>query len=134
MQPENRILFACARQNFKATHQSVVLDLCHRYEIDWKLVWETARNYHVAPLVYTNLRHCPSASLGIPPEVAHKFGLFLFQNISRREHSELKIADTLALLNSKSIDAMLVKGAALNILVYDQPWYTIPSPKMWTWS
>jgi hypothetical protein len=44
----------------------------------------------------------------------------------RKEHRADRLTQALAYLDRKSIDVMLIKGAALDILVYDQPWYTVP--------
>jgi hypothetical protein len=51
--------------------------------------------------------------------------LNLYHNVVRQESRSKKLKEALVFLDQKSFDVMLIKGAALNVLVYDQPWYTV---------
>jgi hypothetical protein len=124
MEAEKRILFACARQDFESEHELVVRDAARRHEIDWELVWSVARSQGLAPLVYTNLKRCTPTALGMPAPIEQKFNQYLWQNMVRRENTARKVGDILAFCNQRSAEVMVIKGAALNIQVYEQPWYT----------
>lgn len=126
MRPEDRLLFACTRQNFLDTHRQIVFDVCHRDEINWGVVYSTAKLHGVAPLIGSNLLRCIPLRLGVPPDILDKFKLCRYQNIVRKEHRAERLTQALAYFDRKSIDVMLIKGTALDILVYDQPWYTVP--------
>lgn len=125
MRPEDKLLFACTRQNFLYAHQKIVLDLCSKEKILWDVVYLTARQHGVAALVYTNLLKCIPVNLGIPHDVIEKLKLCVATNIVRKDRRAEKIVEILSFFKKKSIDVMLIKGAALDILVYDQPWYMI---------
>ena len=125
MSCEERLLLACTRQNLLEQHQQAVLDICQQVPIKWDIVYETARQHNVAPLIYTNLLRCPIPKPGLPSDIKAKFEQSYYRNIAIMSGLSKKIAEKLAFFNAQSIDVMLIKGAALAILVYDQPWYTI---------
>ena len=125
MKPESELLFACTRQNFLDVHQKTVLDVCSNQEIRWDVVYSTAMSHGVGPLVYSNLLQCPTMNPGIPERVMHQFRLACHRNIVTKEKRATRIAQALAFFAEKSIEVMLIKGAALDILVYGQPWYMI---------
>lgn len=126
MRPEDHILFICARQDFGSAHLQKLSNLCQAQDIHWDMVLETAKQHAVAPLVYTNLIKYPTAELGIPQSILEKFKLLYLSNVIRKRKTA-EIAERLfELFAERSIDVMLVKGAALNFShVYDQPWYTV---------
>jgi len=126
MRPEDRLLFACARQNFSDTYRQNVLDICRCEEIDWHVVCSTARLHGVAPLIYSNLLQCIPLDLSIPQDILDRFKICRYRNIVRKEQRAERLTQALAYFDRKSIDVMLIKGVALDILVYNQPWYTVP--------
>ena len=69
MGAERQLLYACARQDFGDMHESIVRDLSEGQRIDWDVVWRLARSEGVAPLVYTNLKRCTPAALGLPAPI-----------------------------------------------------------------
>jgi hypothetical protein len=123
--PEDKLLFACARQNFLPVHQKTVLDICRNAEIKWDVVYAIANVHGIAPLVHSNLSQCATTDLGIPQDIADRFKRLAFGNVFRKEKTAAQLTKMLSFFNQKSIDVMLIKGAALDILVYDHPWYTI---------
>jgi hypothetical protein len=125
VRPEDKLLFACTRQNFLYAHQKTVLDTCSNEEVRWDVVYAIANVHGVAPLVYSNLLQCTTMDLGIPKDIMDQFKRFSFGNTVRKEKMAEKITEVLSFLNKKSIDVMLIKGAALDVLVYDHSWYTI---------
>lgn len=120
--PEDQLLFACARQDLLPAHRQVVTDLCRNGAIQWEVLYSTAERHGVAPLVYANLSAC---GVDMPHNVASRFRFCTVRNMAAKEDKAKKIAELLSFFNRKGIDAMLVKGAALDVLVYEQPWYIV---------
>lgn len=124
MKPEDLLLITCARQDFQEKQKSQVQELAQRYPINWKKVFATSEKHGIAPLIYANLILNQSVSLGIPEEVIRQFRLYAYRNTITKAEQAQKLENSLAYFHRHSIPVMLVKGAALDRLVYDQPWYT----------
>lgn len=123
MTPEDSVVCLCSRQDFAASHRERLTELCCARPIDWQCVSATAVQHGVAPLVYTNLQTCAD-ELDVPEEVLGHLRHIAEHNKFTWAVSQAVLEKALALFNAKGIDVMLVKGVALNLLVYDQPWYT----------
>jgi hypothetical protein len=123
MRREDRLLLACTRQVFTPSHRQFVVGLCQEASIDWERVYTTAAQHGVAPLIYANLSSCPLAGCGLPATVQQRFEHSYYGNMILKAHVSRQIAESLAFLRKRDIDVMLVKGAALDLVVYDQPWY-----------
>ena len=122
---EDQLLFACTRQTFLAAHHDEVLDICRNRAVNWDIVYTIAAVHGVAPLVYVNLLQCCPTGWGMPQPVGDQFKHNLASNMVYKAKRAKKTAEVLAFCNSKAIDIMLIKGAALEMLVYHQPWYTV---------
>lgn len=125
MKPEDKVLFACARQNFQEIHQHMVADLCRRYEINWEAVFNTADLHGIAPLIYVNLRQVSGQNPGIPAQIMSQLRQCLMHNISHKEYLTTSLSRALSFFNERSIEVMVIKGGALDLLVYDQPYFTV---------
>ena len=125
MTPEDKIVCLCTRQNFGETHQQQLLNLGQSQEIQWNEVYDTAEQNQVSPLVYTNLLKCQGEALAIPPAVLNKFKKSYIHNVFVKKGTAAILEKILALFAQKGIEVMLIKGEALNAVVYEQPWYTI---------
>lgn len=124
MKPGDKLLFLCARQDFSDAHLTSLLELCGAQTPVWEEVFVTARHHGVAPLVWANLEKAISAGLAVPAGVVHKFQLSCYQNVvSKRKRAE-NLTNALALLDAHSIEVMALKSVALDLLVYEQAWYT----------
>jgi hypothetical protein len=122
---ENQLLFAFARQNFTDSHLQAVEDICRRHNIDWDLIFSTARAHGVAPLIFAHLQQPKAGSLDVPSEVFEKFRLCTYRNALRRDKLQANTEKALSYFQERGIDVMLIKGSALDLLVYAQPWYKI---------
>jgi hypothetical protein len=120
MKPEDKLLFACTRQDFLDLHQKRVLEICNQHKIDWAAAYELAELHGVAPLVYANLRQCPVQDLGVPPDIMERFKQCLMRNMLLKEKQAQNLNRALSFFAGRSIDVMLVKGGALDLLVYDR--------------
>jgi len=121
--PEDTVVCLLTRQDFEASHRERLAELCRGHRIDWQNVFATSVQHGVAPLVYINLK-CHAAGLGVPAEVLEGLRRAHEHNVITQAVSNAVLGKALALFNEKGIDVMLVKGAALGLLVYEQPWYT----------
>lgn len=127
MTPEERLLLTCTRQNFDFTHAEVVAVICQRAEIDWEMVYEVAVDHHVAPLIYVNLQQCMSSrDVVVPDVVVRLFKTASAQSAIHEEIRTTRLLKALTYFDEQGVDVMLIKSKALDILVYDQPWYTTP--------
>ncbi|HKH47259.1 MAG TPA: nucleotidyltransferase family protein [Thermoanaerobaculia bacterium] len=122
MSPEDRLLFACARPDFSAARRSRVLAACTAGPLDWDALAATAERHGVAPLVWEHLRLCGTGELGLPERAAERFEACRRDAEEDKERAARKIAAALSGFAALGIDVMLLKGAALDLLVYDRPW------------
>lgn len=123
MTAEDRILFACTRQSFLPEHRETVRELVESIEIDWDVILGTAEHHGVAPLVGVNLDHCGDA-LGLPLRISERFKAARRLSALRKQLAAARVEAVLDWLAGRSIDVMILKGAALDLLVYDHPWLT----------
>lgn len=123
--PEDKLLFLLTRQDFQAAHRQAALDICRQYPLNWTAVFETANLHGVAPLVYVNLRQFPALPNGIPPNVAARFRRRLMHNMADSQRLAQNLSRAVAFFAARSIPVMLIKGMALDLLVYHQPYYTV---------
>jgi hypothetical protein len=119
MIPENELLFICARKNFQPEHQQAVFKLCDKFKIKWDVVYSTALEHQISPLIYYNLLKCKNSGLAITSDVIAKFKSSTMVFSLRKLKLEQDIIKILSHFNEKSVDVMLIKGAALSFTVYD---------------
>ncbi len=125
MTPEDRILFTCTRRKFTDAHRRIVLDVCHKEAVDWDLLYWTSRVHGVAPLIFVNLLQCLGGENAMPEEVMKQFRFGFAQNILTKQRLANEIERVMAFFHRVGLDVMLVKGAALDLLIYDPHPYTI---------
>jgi hypothetical protein len=124
MRPEYQLLFASVRQDFQEPHRQVVFELSRRHNLDWELVFTLAREHGVAPLLYLNLVPLAAAGLPLPTGFQSRLQHYCARITILKEQRARQLSQALAYLNAQSIDVMLVKGVASDLLVYHHPWYT----------
>jgi hypothetical protein len=122
--PEDRLLFICTRQDFLEEHRQGALEVCRQESIKWDMVFSTAQEHCIAPLIYVNLGKCKEILSTIPQHILEEFECCYFHNIITKEVINKKVDEALSFFNKKSIDVMIIKGYALDTLVYKHKWYT----------
>jgi hypothetical protein len=127
MRVEDQILCCCTRQDFDDQHKHRLYSLCQSHRINWENVLATANLNQVSPLVYTHLNTFAAEFGGIPPGILSQFKQRYMHNVIVKKRTAEIIEKILAFLAEKEMPAMLLKGAALDALVYRQPWYTCMS-------
>ncbi|MBN1318248.1 MAG: nucleotidyltransferase family protein [Anaerolineales bacterium] len=125
MTPEDRILLNCARQNFSAAHVDRVQSIYRRNPISWEMVALVARQNGVSPLVYTNLATVRDNGQDIDSAVLNSLKKDYIRNVFVKKGTMAILSEIAAFLTDRNIALMVVKGAALDLLVYDRPWYTV---------
>jgi hypothetical protein len=135
MKTEDALLYLCCTQDVQP-HQLeslvTLLQAAHRHTtqlgqdtLDWQQIFTLAHDHGVAPLVYQSLQAASAAGAQIPPEVHDRFRLASYLNMLAKQKQASRLAEVLAYLHENQIDAMLIKGLALDLCVYRQPWYTV---------
>jgi hypothetical protein len=124
IRPEYQLLYVATRQDFQAGHRSAIQAIARSNDLDWGLVYEIAAQHGVAPLVFTNVISKDRDDLNIPASISHKFELNTYAQVIEKKKSAIRLEEALGYFSKQSIEVMLVKGTALEQLVYDQPWYT----------
>lgn len=122
MKTEDRILFLCARQDFLPRHREAVEALSRHTEVRWVELAKTAGRHGVLPIVGANLRRCDPAALRLPPGLAERLQRAVFESAAVRERDADRLAAALVRLREVGLEAMLLKGTALSLFVYREPW------------
>lgn len=127
MRPEDHVLFACTRQTFEEEHKQAVLEISRKHSLAWETIFSKAEQHGVAPLVFINLcqRDCPD--LNIPESIVNRYRLYAMRNTVHKEQRVQRTLQALEFINAQSIDVMLMKGAALDLLVYDHAMFITSS-------
>ncbi|HEX6861748.1 MAG TPA: nucleotidyltransferase family protein, partial [Thermoanaerobaculia bacterium] len=108
MKAEDRVLFAAARQDFREEHRAAVEALA---PVDWEKVASVAESHGVAPIVGANLKlECLQRAF--------------FENVLIKAQEAERLARGIARLREAGYQVMLLKGTALDLLVYREPWVT----------
>lgn len=118
MRTEDRILFAATRQDFLDAHRREVEALA-RGPVDWEAVAALAERHGVAPIAGSNLRR---SGTGMSASVAERLERDLFENALFKAQKAERIAEGIGRLREAGYQVMLLKGAALDLLVYREPW------------
>ncbi|HEY4572693.1 MAG TPA: nucleotidyltransferase family protein [Thermoanaerobaculia bacterium] len=119
MTREDRLLCLCARQDFLPGHRRAVEDLCRDGAVRWDRLAAAAERQGVLPIVGANLRQCDA---GLPATLAIRLELAVLENAAVRERDADRLAAGLARLLEVELEAMLLKGTALTLAVYAEPW------------
>jgi hypothetical protein len=124
MRPEDRFLFLATRQKIDPDRKASMLAYVQKHALHWDQVFLTAKEHGVAPLVYINVTSIREIASQVPEDVLKSYKLYTFNQIIYKRERARQIADAVGYFKKKKIDVILLKGATLDLLVYDQPWYT----------
>ena len=119
MTSEDGLLCLCARQDFLPAHQEAVERLARAETIRWDRLVATAERHAVLPIVGANLRRC---ALDLPADLVERLEMALFENVALKERDADRLAAGIARLREVELDAMILKGMALSLSVYQEPW------------
>lgn len=125
MTPEDRVLFLLSQPNPSEAHHHEVTAICQSHALNWKTILETADYNGVSPLVYSNLEGMLIDGLAIPPEILRSFKVAYLRNVAVKKNSHAMLKRIQEFARQRGLNVMLVKGAALDLVVYEKPWYLI---------
>lgn len=118
MTAEERVLFAVTRQDFLEEHRKIVESAG---TVRWEEIAATAERHGVAPIAGQNLRQC---KVGMPVAVSARFEHAFFENVLVKAQEAERLAAAVRRLAEAGYQSMLLKSAALDLLVYREPWVT----------
>jgi hypothetical protein len=122
MTREDRLLLLAARQDFQPAHARAAAEILGGAAVRWDLLLDAAQEHGVLPIVGANLRRCGAP---LPAEVAGRLELALLENAALKERDADRLAAGLAALREVELEGLLLKGTALDLLVYDEPWVAV---------
>ena len=122
--PEDLLLLACAHPKLSAEQALRVRMMCARIAMDWNRIYTTSKLHNIAPLIAENLNLA-----GLFPSIPESVQK-LFEDSRRRAETwttlrSARLTKVLRYFAGRNLDVMLIKGAALDFLVYQQPWHTL---------
>lgn len=100
-----------------------VIQLSQLSGLRWEDLHRACIFHKIAPLVLTNLHKCGDAVTRIPADVKKRWTGNKLHSVLYKENQLRKVASIVSQLSLRSSKVMILKGAALDLLVYDQPWY-----------
>lgn len=109
MKAEDRVLFAATRQDFREEHRLAVEALA---PFDLEKLAAIAESHGVAPIVGANLK-------------AENLQRAFYENVLIKAQEAERVARGIARLREAGYQVMLLKGLALDLLVYREPWVTV---------
>ena len=123
--PEVDFLLLCIRQHLTSGHQSQLLALARQYSLDWHYLFEIGVSHGIAPLFFTNMEQVGLDQLAVPPAIRAALQENCYRNIAAKAGVQAKLVEICAFCAQRDVDIMLLKGTALDQLVYQEPWYVV---------
>ena len=124
IQPELDLLLTCTRQTMTSEQIAHLAQLCHNDLLQWASIYTLADQHSVAPLVFANLQQSAAISV-MPAAIIQQFRQATYQAIATKAGLARQLQQVLAFLTAQGQRVMLIKGAALDRLLYRQPWYVV---------
>lgn len=118
---EIELLIAMARQRPGAVSPQRIAT-CRAGGVDWGRFRRLAEAERIAPLVWRNLLGQPELLDSVPDDVRRLFERSKNWNAAVKAARVVKTADVARWFREHGIRVMLIKGAALDQVVYQEPW------------
>jgi Uncharacterised nucleotidyltransferase len=122
--PELEVLRLTASQRFAPALSDRVAELCEDPGFRWGALLQAAILHEIAPLVLTNLTKIPRAIESAPPRIVERWTNQKLRNMLMKKQQARVAGQIIEFFHARGTRVMLVKGAALDAVVYDEPWYT----------
>jgi hypothetical protein len=117
--PEERVLCLATRQDFLPAHREEVESIARARPVRWLDLARIALDHGVLPIAGANLRRC---DLPLPEGLPEQLEGAVLESAARAARDGERLAAALARLREVRLEALLLQGAALRVLVYDGPW------------
>lgn len=118
---EDQILYLLTHQVLTPARHERLVSLVSGAVPDWEYIAALAVNHRVAPLFSHHLSQADLAKY-VPLQVLSRFKYAAMQNIITKKGSRMVLHAVAARLQALKVQVMLVKGAAYNLLIYQQDW------------
>ncbi len=125
LRPEERLLLSCIRQELTDAAAQRIADNLQDHAINWTIVLETAKKHGIEPLLFSNLNKCRGQGLAVPADVLKRLRGAMFSAIRTKEIRARQLGDVLEFMNRNRLSVMLIKGAALDAVVFQTPWHVV---------
>ncbi len=125
MHREDLALCLLTREDFSATHELAIHQLCQNQNLGWSRIFHTAEAQRVSPLVHYNIDQATSLHQFVSAPVRANFRRAHIHNILKKKESQRTLAALARCCAENQIDLLLVKGAALALFVQRWPWSVI---------
>ncbi|MCF6157749.1 MAG: hypothetical protein E3K32_04090 [wastewater metagenome] len=114
---ENRLLLYCAQNGMPEDTLNEVKDIMS-LSLNWEEVLASAFWHGIAPLLYHNLKHI-SKNYYVPQEVMAQLRTAYQGNLARNMYLYAELKRSLEAFYDKGVKVIVLKGAALAKIVYD---------------
>ncbi len=114
---EERLLFACMRQELDAAWRARIVSLAADERLAWPIVLRTAVRHQVAPLVLQHLLATGSLARA-PAEVQGAFHHELLANLGAKAAMRRALVEALAYFRTERVDVLAVKGTSLDLRLF----------------
>ena len=121
--PELEVLLRCARQRLSPASASRIAALCQSPAFGWRDLASAARHHQIAPLVLVHLLAIGDAASRMPPNVLAGWQQVKMKNVLRKMRQAAEARRVVSFFAARGTRVALLKGAALDAVLYDQPWY-----------
>lgn len=125
MRSEDRFLFLAARQRLEPAHLSQMEALAASAQFRWQAVFAAAQQNGIAPLLYNHVTAHPELSARLPDALREQYRRYVLRNIFSKQERARQLKQAMEFFRQNGICAIVLKGAAQELLVYEQPWYTV---------
>lgn len=92
--------------------------------LDWNIVYTLAQQHGVAPMIHAVFQQNVPPHPSVPPEIRERFEQAYMHNVIVKSQAARQLERILAFFAQRDVRLMLIKGAACDLQVYAQPWYT----------
>ncbi|MFV1951387.1 MAG: nucleotidyltransferase family protein [Nitrospinota bacterium] len=118
-QIENNLLLLCCRELINGDKGDEIKDILKK-DLDWDIVLERARKDNLSPLLYYSLKRINGCFKALPPYAAKELKRYYYYTSARNTFTYNELSKILKRLGDNGIDTILLKGAALAEVIYDE--------------
>ncbi len=123
--PEERLLLGCVRRELSDNEARRLAGDLHDRTINWTAVLHTAGRSGIEPLFLSNVKKCREQGLAVPADVLIRLRVAMFKAMETKERQARQLRNALEFMNRNGLTVMLIKGAALDAVVFPTPWHVV---------
>ena len=127
MKPEDHFLFMASRQKLEPEHVRHMQAAAAHPRFNWEWVFSTAEHSGIMPLIYSHIMELPELADRVPQELKDRGKLCTVRNIFLKKERAQLLSQALRFFHERNIEVIVFKGAAQELMVYNEPWMTVSS-------